>query len=620
MRILFLFISLLFFFASSSAQKDTLLELRGNNTIRVAHQTIKQTKKNDKALLTLPFLDDFSQYTHYPNQSLWTDHNAYINSSFPINPPTYGVATFDGLDSIGQPYNFIPSSYGIADYLTSNPIDLTTIVDSVYLSFYFQPQGNGNKPEAKDSLAVEFFRKRDTTWVRQWSSIGSTNLPFQKIMLPVDTSFQNDTFQFRFLNYASLSGNVDHWHVDYVYLNDNRTIADTALNDVSFITNNYGLLSELSSLPWEHYLTDTIGLMDSVMNVTYKNNHSSSYGIFYKYQVVEDNGLGATIETYPAINSSKVLAAYSSISEPQAVYKNPLNDFTFPSDFNARTKVFQIKNYFNLDNGGSIDSLVKNDTVISYQVFGSYYAYDDGSAELGYGVQGVGSKLANEFDIKKTDTLTAFQIYFTPVLNNLSAESFRLVVWSSLNPETIVYQQTVPSYYSPIYSATNEFLVYPTEPVILTAGTYYFGWEKITANFLNVGFDANNNTKTKIHFNAVGVWETGSFDGSMMLRPVFGTIDDPLVSVKTSDAIINDDFNVYPNPANNTIYFERIGAINNTEYQIEMYNLSGQLVLNSITSLSNKLNVSNVNNGIYFIRFINIETQQIITKKIIISK
>ena len=114
-------ILLLCFFVAVHAQKDTLLELKMNNTIRVAHNDIKNTPKtNNKALLTLPFLDDFSQYNHYPNQDLWTDFHAYINSSFPIDPPTYGVATFDGLDSTGFPYNFVNSTaYGIADYLTS---------------------------------------------------------------------------------------------------------------------------------------------------------------------------------------------------------------------------------------------------------------------------------------------------------------------------------------------------------------------------------------------------------------------------------------------------------------------------------------------------------------------
>ena len=154
-------ISLLFAALITSAQKDTLLELKSNNSIIVAHENIKNIpKQQNKATLTLPFLDDFSQHTHYPNQNIWKDFYTYVNASFPIDPPTYGVATFDGLDSTGYPYNFTnPTAYGIADYLTSESIDLTSPIDSVFLSFYYQPQGNGNKPEAKDSLRLEFFKK-----------------------------------------------------------------------------------------------------------------------------------------------------------------------------------------------------------------------------------------------------------------------------------------------------------------------------------------------------------------------------------------------------------------------------------------------------------------------------
>jgi hypothetical protein len=617
-------ISLLFGALISNAQKDTLLELGSNNTIKVAHNNLKNSPKtNNKAVLTLPFLDDFSQYNHYPNQNLWADFYAYVNSSFPIEPPSYGVATLDGLDSTGYPYNFVnPTSYGIADYLTSKTIDLTTVIDSVFLSFYYQPQGNGNKPETQDSLRLEFYRKSDSTWVRQWGIGGSPSHTFKKIMIPVDTAFQNDEFQFRFLNYATLSGNVDHWNIDYVYLDENRNYADTALNDVSFITNNYGLLKDYSAMPWQHYLTDTIGLMDSVMNVTYKNNHSVAHAVFYKYEVIANNGAGPSIELYPTSTSQKPVNPYSLLTEPQAVYKIApfLNDFTFPSDFSAQTKVFQIKNYFDLGSS-TFDSLVKNDTVLSYQVFGSYYAYDDGSAEVGYGVQGIGSKLAHEFTIRKSDTLTSFQIYFSPIMNNLSSESFKLTVWSSLSPETIIYQQTATTFSTPIYSNTNEFLNYALDvPLYLPAGTYYFGWEKISANFLNVGFDVNSNNKTKIHFNAVGVWETGSFDGSLMLRPVFGNFQDPIVSVKNESVVENSDFKVYPNPATQNIYFEKIGAINNDNYIVELIDLSGKIITSTTTLFTNMLNVNNVSNGIYFIRFINVNNKQVVTKKVIISK
>src|SRR5690606_24103151 len=116
------------------------------------------TSKKNKILLSLPFLDDFSQNYHFPDENLWQDINVYINSNYPKTPPSYGVATFDGLDSTGFPYDFSSQiAHGIADSLTSHPIDLTVINDSVYLSFQYQAGGNGNAPEVEDSLRLDFF-------------------------------------------------------------------------------------------------------------------------------------------------------------------------------------------------------------------------------------------------------------------------------------------------------------------------------------------------------------------------------------------------------------------------------------------------------------------------------
>jgi Secretion system C-terminal sorting domain len=616
------------------SQSDTLLELTVNKSVRAFYNNnidnpnsiyFKKSNPNNKAALTLPFLDDFSQNYLFPDQSKWENFYVYVNSNFSINPPSYGVATFDGLDSTGYPYNFgNPTAQGPADFLTSKVIDLTIIVDSVFLSFYYQPQGNGNEPEQEDSLRLEFFRNSDSTWVRQWGVGGSPSQDFKKVMIPVDTSFQNNAFQFRFQNYATLSGNVDHWNLDYVYLNDNRNYADTLLNDVSFTTNYYNMLSEFSSMPWDHYKTDTLGMMAKEMNVPYINNHTAIHPVFYKYEVRDNNGAGPMIELYPSTADFKNVNPGSVFTEPQAVYSVIpfINDFSFPTD-NSTNKVFEIKNYFNLGSG-TVDSLLKNDTVISHQVFGSYYAYDDGTAEVGYGVQGVGSKLAHQFDIKKSDTLTSIQIYFNPIKNNLINESFKLTIWASLNPEIVVYQQT--SFYTPTYSFTNQFLNYPLEtPIILPAGTYYFGYEKITANFLNVGWDMNTNNRNKVFLNALFGWQNPTPasipNGSLMLRPVFGTTADPVVSIQESnDIILNDDFKVYPNPASTAIFFDKIGTISNSSYHVELINIYGEIVTSTETSLSQKLDVSNYSNGIYFIRFVNNSNLKVITKKVIISK
>jgi len=612
----------IFIFSFNAVSQDTLYDLTTNKTIRSAHQKriasnySKKLTNNKAAALSLPFFDDFAQDWHYPKGTLWEDINVFINSNYPINPVSYGVATFDGLDSTGYPYDFVDSeSHGIADHLTSLPINLSSITDSVFISFYYQPQGNGNKPETKDSIRLEFFHPVDSTWNLAWSKAGTTNHPFKQVMIPVDTAYHKNNFKFRFLNYASLAANADHWNIDHVYLNDNRNHADTALFDFAIVSHHHNMLQNFTQMPWDHYMVDSTLNMAKNMPVQYRNNSNTLGTVKYFYKVIDNNGAGSVIDYY--LPGEKDVNPYTILTEPQAVFDTTpvfIHDFYFPPDLSKQTAVFQIKNYFNPITG---DNNQANDTIYNYQVFGNEYAYDDGSAENGYGVQGIDENLAHEFDIKKTDTLTSIKIYFNPIKYNYSSESFKLTVWSSIgSSETIIYQQT--AYYQPIYSNTNEFLKYTLDvPLVLTAGTYYFGWEKITNSKLNVGWDVNTNNQSKVHFTIGGLWQTASYPGSLMIHPVFGTAPDPVVTIEENEIITKDDFVVYPNPAKNVLFFK---INNNLSYQIDIMDVFGKSIIQSQSNLTNKIDISALSQGIYLVRFINKETQQIVTKKVIISK
>ena len=87
--------------------------------------------------------DTVTFYTVAPNgKDLWTDASAYINRTFPLNPPSIGVATFDGLNEVGLPYNFDIPLRVVADYLSSVPLRLGSLPDTnVFFSFFYQPKG-----------------------------------------------------------------------------------------------------------------------------------------------------------------------------------------------------------------------------------------------------------------------------------------------------------------------------------------------------------------------------------------------------------------------------------------------------------------------------------------------
>lgn len=125
----------------------------------------------------LPFVDDFSNYSGYPDPRLWRDDQGYVNTGFAVYPPSIGVVTLDALDAHGQIYAHASRQPFPADTLTSNPIRLDSnlqqhrqmlVSDSLYFSFYYQPAGAsktypaggwqivGDAPEHSDKLILEF--------------------------------------------------------------------------------------------------------------------------------------------------------------------------------------------------------------------------------------------------------------------------------------------------------------------------------------------------------------------------------------------------------------------------------------------------------------------------------
>lgn len=150
----------------------------------------------------LPFFDDFSQSALYPDSTKWADCNALVNDGFPLCPPNRNGITLDVLDANGRVYSYAISNAFLAEYLTSVRIRLDSVMepepraltpaDSIYLSFYYQPQGNGNAPEEQDSLGLQF----GTTVLRQeFLFLDYQNYDIADIFaeMQVDTLFPGDT-------------------------------------------------------------------------------------------------------------------------------------------------------------------------------------------------------------------------------------------------------------------------------------------------------------------------------------------------------------------------------------------------------------------------------------------
>ena len=121
-----------------------------------------------KSTLSLPFIDDFSYDSYKVDNDLWMESSVFVNRTYPINPPTIGVVTFDGLDANGFARDFSPStSSEPSDTLLSQTIDLSGI-SSAYFMFHYQGRGMGDSPQQMDKLVLEFLN--DTlVWEQIWS-------------------------------------------------------------------------------------------------------------------------------------------------------------------------------------------------------------------------------------------------------------------------------------------------------------------------------------------------------------------------------------------------------------------------------------------------------------------
>ncbi|MBS1543229.1 MAG: hypothetical protein JST14_06315, partial [Bacteroidetes bacterium] len=192
--------------------------------------------------LQIPFWDDFSysDSLSYPDENMWQyGSSVYLNNGIGIQQPSKNVATFDGVDSLGKPYNVNDIlAKGLADQLVSQPIRMD-VVDpalrgTVYLSFFYQVKGNGEAPDPGDDLILSFLNA-DGKWEPMLTieNDGSQDpSTFYQVLVPItDDRFYHVAFQFRLQNFSRLSGPYDTWNVDYIYLNSGRSTSDTSYPD-----------------------------------------------------------------------------------------------------------------------------------------------------------------------------------------------------------------------------------------------------------------------------------------------------------------------------------------------------------------------------------------------------
>lgn len=560
--------------------------------------------------LELPFFDDFSSAYMYPDSTKWADRYAFVNNSCGKNPISIGVATLDAIDEHGNVYPTLPIGMSdVADYLTSKPINMQrNASDSIYLSFFYQCGGNGDMPEYRDSLVLQFYSVADDEWRSVWKVAGGEVMSsFKQVLVPIaDSVWLKKGFRFRFLNYVSISSNyelswqsnVDQWNLDFIILDANRSVADTVIEDVAMIKNVGPFLKEYRQIPWSHFLSKGRDVVFDSITFSYANREDVMHNINRQYDVFDkdetsslipaatyiQNHLGDDSENINAdeeLNYTKKFWYYFNEESYQEY-----DSAKFLIRANIKTDVAQTRDYYRW-----------NDTVRFYQDFKNYYAYDDGTAEKGYGLSGQGTanaSLAYKFEPYMADTLYGVYIYFNRTQNDGNVKYFYLTVWEDNNGipgDTIVSRLGVrPSFANEI----NGYVYYPLDTAIYIDGPFYIGWIKTTNDMLNCGLDAENDAHDKIFFNVSGTWQNSIISGALMIRPVFGYEVKPEASVAEHQKVTH--CSIYPNPASTEIYIEGQHDFSG----VFIYDNLGRVVMQS--GSEKIINVGSLPEGSYFVR------------------
>jgi len=571
--------------------------------------------------LKLPFFEDFTSTVMYPDSSRWLDNDVYVNRSFAIDPPSIGVATFDYLDPNGKPYNSLENElleYG--DTLTSQYIDLSrdsagvalSAGDSVYLSFYYQEKGLGDLITSNDSLKL-LFRDANGNWHHIWGVRGTGSTDFKYALLPItDANFFHEGFQMRFVNFTNRWGNNNHWHLDYIFLNKDRDADNFYFDDYAIASMPSSLLKTYASMPYDHFLANTSEAADSIyFNV--RNNEGSLEQLEVRH--VERHNGNQLVST----NFNENAANVPSLGNEQRKMKS--YDFTGLSGY----PVIIERQYF-VRKPSVINPVLfqSNDQITVEQEFRRHYAYDDGSAESGFGFNDLRNdvgRIVVRFDLRKEDTLRAVDFHLTYNTQDIARQRFTVEIYKDIavngGEDELVYSQTFIG--QDIYDQISERGFYTMgldSALLLDAGDFYIGWSQERDYNLTLGFDKNNGNlgrggyNKNIYFNIGDGWIQNTNEdlvGAPMIRPIVGE-KSPFASTQEVKKEVVKNV-LYPNPVRNEINFKHpVSEVVITDVQGKMcFQKQGYLT---------KINAIDLKPGIYFARMMTTD-RGFITQKFI---
>ena len=584
------------------------------------------------------FVDDFSALSPYPLREYWLDRQAFVNRTLGVNPPTLGVASFDGLDETGSPYG---GGYGVSDFLTSAYIDLSPSAigpTDVYLSFFIQPKGMGYSLLKNDSLVVEFkaptgeWRRIDAftqdTFYTFWQSPQQFDFHWYKL----DEEFLYDGFQFRFSNYSPNSRAMEPWHLDMVRLEPRTIPPDERFDDMSFIALPPGILKRYTAMPWSHFKGNAAQEVRQDYGFTVRSNFNTAVSLDESRISVREAPFNSSMDLLPLITTFDATNFNPGEQKtgmrvlPEVNFADLIQSLEALSDVEERKMV----NRYTLNPGKDQDDvpgLLRNDTVDFVTTFADYFAYDDGTAEQRILPGNTGERLALRFTANTDDTLRAVMMHIPHYPGSYPASNFRLQVYVGELDDEPEYEQTYLNtfYADQIFDTLQGFTTFVlldvtgTErtPLFIPKGDFFIGWE---TNFtpVPVGFDRNSPDAARhLFFRSAQDWilldtvSSYAYKGAVMLRPIMGNT----MPVHTPNAI--DDtpmpghgwISVFPNPSTGVVMVST-DDLSGKDFKVELVDETGR-VLKKWGTLPQQFSIEAYPPGWYVLRVVHPITGQV---------
>lgn len=595
--------------------------------------TIKKTNSNapfavnqpaqTQSTVNIPFWEDFSTSFQIPSVSKWSNSdNVRISNGLGNNAPSLNVAVFDGVDVNGAPYNASSLLNGATDSLTSQLVDLSTLsvdqADSVYLSFFWQLNGNGEIPDSEDSLVLQF-KNTLGEWSNMWSQTGgrdNESVEFTQTLVQVPQSFFHADFQFRFQSYSRLAGAFDTWLVDYIFLNDSRHPNDIASVDRALTKRPSYLIGPYSAMPTEQFFANPARYLVETGAELF--NLNSFFQPIQYSTVVRETSTDVLVET---LDDETVVNPLTGEFERRSITSPILNSSLLDASADSlllETTYFirSGDNFFIEDINPGVDTTFNqqvdyrvNDTVRITTVLDDYLAYDDSDPDFAAGINQRGGQLAYSYFAEERALLTHVDINFPFVQQ--AGEPIKVFVWKKLDnePESVLFENPY-SILRP--SFIGELRAYQLDTPVFVQDTFYIGFQQATNEFLAVGLDKNKDTGDKMFFNVSGEWSANeSVQGSFLMRPRFDkTIAANFVAPNEITPVAP---NIYPNPSAGRFFIE--GSIES----LSVFDNWGQQSNFSVKTGEGGLWIDLAKNkkGIYLLKFF--KEGKLFTKRIILN-